>query len=186
VTEGPADEVLIGEIAGGRTEAIGELYDRYATILFPVALRIVRSRADAEDVLHDVFTSLPERAATYSPARGSVGAWLVIVVRNLSIDRTRRYRRRAEIVNAAAEPSPSLADVEATAALGADFERARAALATLPPQLRETIETAFFEGLSYPEIAERDGVPLGTVKSRAARALHALAAALGAGPGSQP
>src|ERR1700722_20663267 len=88
--------VMIRAAAGDR-EAVAELYDRYAPVLMPVALRIVGTSADAEDVLHDAFVSLGERARHYSPERGSVVAWLVILVRNLSIDRVRPRGRRREL-----------------------------------------------------------------------------------------
>jgi RNA polymerase sigma-70 factor (ECF subfamily) len=173
VASSSSDEELLASLASGSTGAIGELYDRYATVLYPVALRILRVPADAEDVLHDVFVSLPDRASSYSSARGSVAAWLVIVVRNLSIDRTRRKSRRRELEeeNVGAPLADAAPERDLPAETAADFHRAAAALQTLPPQLRSTLEIAFFEGLTYPEIAEREGVPLGTVKSRAARAL---------------
>jgi RNA polymerase sigma-70 factor, ECF subfamily len=163
--------------------AVAALYDRYAPSMLAIAIRIVRERTEAEDVVHDSFVLVGERARQYVADRGTVAAWLITLVRNLSIDRRRRTERRGAIVREvfAHEPtveSPAGADPE-TSALGADRrERVRRALATLPDVQRATLEVAFFEGLSYPEIAEREGVPLGTVKSRAARALAALRDAL--------
>lgn len=173
------DQELLARIARGDAEALGELYDRYAPLVFPVALRIMRARAEAEDVLHDAFVVVSERAAQYAPDRGTVSSWLVTLVRNLAIDRARRRDRRGQLLqreaalDVAGTPSPEmLAQESATRA------RVRAALDALPEAQRETLLVAFFEGLSYPEIAERDGVPLGTIKSRAARAMTALKAAL--------
>src|SRR4051794_2975511 len=83
------DMELLAKIAGGDPSAIGELYDRHISTLFPIALRILRERAEAEDVIHDSFVAVNERASQYMPERGSVIAWLVTLVRNLSIDRTR-------------------------------------------------------------------------------------------------
>jgi len=166
--------------------AVAALYDRYAPSMLAIAIRIVRDRTEAEDVVHDSFVLVGERAGQYVADRGTVAAWLITLVRNLSIDRKRRNDRRGAIARDvfAHEPtveSPSDADPE-TSALGADRrERIRRALATLPDVQRTTLEVAFFEGLSYPEIAEREGVPLGTVKSRAARALAALRDALNQG-----
>jgi RNA polymerase sigma-70 factor (ECF subfamily) len=177
-----ADAAVMARVVAGDSLAVAELYDRYAPVLLPVALRIVRGAADAEDVLHDAFVSLGERARHYSPERGSVGAWLVILVRNLSIDRVRRRGRRKELDEANAPPPdappPAWANPEHAAIAAAKRETVLRALAALTPQHRGTLEMAFFEGLSYAEIAERESISVGTVKSRASRAMTALAAVL--------
>lgn len=175
-----SDVELLSAMAGGDAGAIGELYDRHAATLFPIALRVLHDRSAAEDVLHDAFVAVHERAAQYMPERGAVIAWLVTLVRNLSIDRTRRRERRGELARdvLAHEPPPSDRDPERQTAEAEGREKIRRALATLPEAQRQTLEVAFFEGLSYPEIAERENVPLGTIKSRAARALSALRDAL--------
>ncbi len=167
-------------IAGGDVRAVGVLYDRYSPTLFPIALRIVRDRSEAEDLIHDAFVAVNERAAQYSADRGTVIAWLVTLVRNLSIDRTRRRERRGVLARdvIAHEPPASVRDPERLTSDAGEREKIRRALLTLPEAQRLTLEVAFFEGLSYPEIAAREGVPLGTIKSRAARALSALREAL--------
>ncbi len=174
------DVELLERVAGGDANAVGDLYDRYACVLMPLALRILRDRAEAEDVLHDAFVAMSDRAGQYVPERGTVIAWLVTLVRNLSIDRTRRRDRRGEIGRdvIAHEPVEPALDPEALTASAGEKLRIRTALATLPTAQRETLEVAFFEGLTYPEIAAREGVPLGTIKSRAARAIAALREAL--------
>ena len=175
-----SDAELLTLIADGDVRAVGVLYDRYAPTLFPIALRIVRDRAEAEDVLHDAFVAVNERASQYAADRGSVIAWLVTLVRNLSIDRTRRRDRRGTLAREvlAHEPPASVRDPERLTSDASEREKIRRALATLPEAQRQTLEVAFFEGLSYPEIAARENVPLGTIKSRAARALAALREAL--------
>jgi RNA polymerase sigma-70 factor (ECF subfamily) len=177
-----ADGQLMTRVASGDRDAVAGLYDRYAAVLLPVALRILGSRADAEDVLHDAFVTLPDRARHYSSERGSVAAWLTILVRNLSLDRARRRGVRHALAREVVESTQPSAewsrDPETAAHLAAKSERVRLALQSLPEVQRATLQTAFFEGLSYPEIAARDGVSLGTVKSRAARALEALREAL--------
>jgi RNA polymerase sigma-70 factor (ECF subfamily) len=180
MSEARADVDLLGLIAEGDVRALGELYDRYSPTLFPIALRIVRERSEAEDVLHDAFVAVSERAAQYTAERGSVVAWLVTLVRNLSIDRTRRRDRRGALTREVLphEPPASVRDPERLASEAGEREKVRRALAKLPEAQRQTLEVAFFEGLSYPEIAERENVPLGTIKSRAARALAALRDAL--------
>jgi len=177
-----ADGQIMTRVASGDRDAIAALYDRYAAVLLPVALRILGSRADAEDVLHDAFVTLADRARHYSSDRGSVAAWLTILVRNLSLDRARRRVVRQTLAREAGEsmqpPSEWSRDPEVAAHLASKSARVRRALQSLPDVQRATLQTAFFEGLSYPEIAARDGVSLGTVKSRAARALAALHEAL--------
>lgn len=171
-----ADAELLRLIADGDVRAVGELYDRYASTLFPIAVRILRERTEAEDILHDAFVVVSERASQYAPERGSVVAWLVTLVRNLSIDRSRRRDRRSTLAREVLphEPPPSVRDPERLTSDAAEHQKIRRALSRLPEAQRQTLEVAFFEGLSYPEIAARDNVPLGTIKSRAARALTAL------------
>jgi RNA polymerase sigma-70 factor (ECF subfamily) len=180
MSEPRSDTELLRAIAGGEVRGVGELYDRYASTLFPIALRIVRDRSEAEDVLHDAFVAVNERAAQYTPERGTVIAWLVTLVRNLSIDRARRRERRGMLARELLphEPPASVRDPERLASEASERDKIRRALAALPEAQRQTLEVAFFEGLSYPEIAAREGVPLGTIKSRAARALAALREAL--------
>ena len=174
------DVELLQRISRGDVTAAGELYDRYVGVLFPMLVRILRDRAEAEDVLHDAFVLLADRASQYAPQRGTVAAWLVTMVRNLAIDRARRRDRRAALAEADAKTRPRHEEpiAEQAAVERASSVTLRAALAALPEAQRTTLERAFYDGLSYPEIAAQEGVPLGTVKSRAARALSALRAAL--------
>jgi RNA polymerase sigma-70 factor, ECF subfamily len=184
-SENAADVELVRRIAGGDPLAVAELYDRHARMLMALSLRIVRERSEAEDVVHDAFVVVGERAGQYVPERGAVGAWMVTLVRNLSIDRTRRRDRRGAIARdvlvheAEATASAGPLDPEMQAAGAGERDRVRRALSALPEVQRTTLEIAFYEGLTYAEIAEREGVPLGTIKSRAARALAALRQALG-------
>jgi RNA polymerase sigma-70 factor (ECF subfamily) len=191
------DGELLRRIGEGDAPAVAALYDRYAGVLMALALRIVRDRAEAEDVLHDAFVLVGDRARQYMAERGTVAAWLVTLVRNLSIDRTRRRDRRGAITRDVLAHDPEIGTSAAAASnpetlviTAVERGRVRRALATLPDVQRVTLEIAFFEGLTYPEIAARENVPLGTIKSRAARALAALREALerdkdGGGGGSE-
>jgi RNA polymerase sigma-70 factor (ECF subfamily) len=136
------DGDLLRRIGGGDAAAIGELYDRYAAILFPLALRILRDRAEAEDVVHDAFVTVSDRAGQYSSERGSVSAWLVTLVRNLSIDRTRRRDRRGSLARdiVAHEPVTPVDSPEELTADAAERARVRRALASLPEAQRATLE----------------------------------------------
>jgi len=175
-----SDIELLALLARGDLEAAASLYDRYAGMLLALSLRIVRERSEAEDVIHDAFITMNERASQYTADRGTVVAWLVTLVRNLSIDRTRRRDRRGVILRrvAAEDTRPTSLNPEELLGDATIRARVRKALQALPEVQRLTLEVAFFEGLSYPEIAEREGVPLGTIKSRAARALASLREAL--------
>jgi RNA polymerase sigma-70 factor (ECF subfamily) len=178
------DVETLEKLRDGDASAIADLYDRYGKTAFGLALKIVRDESEAEDVVHDAFVAIVQRAGQYQPERGTVAAWLVTTVRNLSLDRTRRRTRRAQIVEAELrhEPSPTHGpDPESSLSTEQERSRVRDAMQSLPEAQRTTLEIAFFEGLSYPEIAEREKVPLGTIKSRAARALHALREVLGEG-----
>jgi RNA polymerase sigma-70 factor (ECF subfamily) len=177
-----SDADVLARIVDGDAAAVATLYDRYAGMLLALALRILRDKTECEDMLHDAFILVGERARHYVPERGSVAAWLVTLVRNLSIDRVRRRDRRGAIARdiLAHEPGAgaSSVDPEAHAVGAAEGARVRRALAVLPLAQRATLELCFFSGLSYPEIAEKENLPLGTIKSRAARALGALRDAL--------
>jgi RNA polymerase sigma-70 factor, ECF subfamily len=183
-----SDGDLLQRIVSGDLTAIAMLYDRYAGVLLALALRVLHDRTEAEDVLHDAFVLVGDRAYRYVPERGTVVAWLVTLVRNLSIDRRRRRDRRGaiarDIVAHEPEASPFAEDPEAQLVGATEAARVRRALECLPALQRSTLELSFFSGLSYPEIAAKENLPIGTVKSRAARALIALREALAgdAGP----
>jgi RNA polymerase sigma-70 factor (ECF subfamily) len=174
------DARAMRRICEGDDAGLAELYDRYAPVALGMALKIVREQNEAEDVVHDAFIAIVERADQYRADRGSVVAWLITTVRNLSLDRARRRVRRAQITEDELrhEPIAPIVDPESLSWIERERAAVRVALDKLSPSQRATLEIAFFEGLSYPEIAARESVPLGTVKSRAARALSALRAAL--------
>ena len=167
-------------ILAGDDSGLAELYDRHAAFVLGIALKITRDQNEAEDVVHDAFIAVVERADQFRPERGSLIAWLVTTVRNLALDRARRRTRRAQITHDELrhEPDDPVLDPEALSWLEHRRAVVLEALGRVSEAQRRTLEIAFFEGLSYPEIAEREGVPLGTVKSRAARALAALRASL--------
>lgn len=153
-------------IQAGDSAALGELYDRYTPLLYALVLRILRSPADAEDALQEAWVQVWKRAASFDPARGSVGAWLTTVARTRALDRYRSMRSRTtaetKVEPDSIAPPP---DPGAEAGLSQLGGRVREALGALTPQQRQVLEIAYFEGLSQTEIASRVGAPLGTVKS---------------------
>lgn len=173
------DGLLLERLQRGDISALSDLYDRYGSSAFALSVKIVRDTLEAEDIVQDAFAAITERAYQFEASRGTVCAWLLTTVRNLSLDRARRKQRRAQIIEHElryeSTDISSVADgPEALMRTHAEAAIVRRALADLPEAQRDTLHSAFYEGLSYPEIASRDGVPLGTIKSRAARAIHAL------------
>jgi len=168
---------LVAAVAAGDREALGALYDLHAPVLMGLARRMLGTSAAAEDLLHDVFLEVWQHAAEYSPARGSVRAWLIVRTRSRALDRLGRQGRESRAVERiSSESDAAVAPGVATAIDGA---RVRRILTALDGELRAVLELAYFEGLSSTEMAERLGIPVGTVKSRMARALGTLREALG-------
>jgi RNA polymerase sigma-70 factor, ECF subfamily len=170
----PTDLSLLQRIAARDTSAVAELYDRHSRLLFGLILRIVRDRGEAEEILQEAFVRVWTRAEMYDVRIGGPLPWIVRVARNCAIDRLRARRVRATVdgpaidfaaVEAAA-PATSIQTPEA-AVLIAERRRTLAdALAGLPAEQRQLIEAAFFEGYTHSELAQRFGLPLGTVKTR--------------------
>lgn len=173
----PGGEELIRRMAGGDRDACGSFYDRYAPLVYPLILRIVREPADAADVLQEVFWEAWQAAAAYDPSRGSPEAWIVVRARTRAIDRVRATRRRSKTFVAAlddAMASPPAEPGGDVAERTADRSVMKGALARLPEAQREVIELAYYGGLTQTEIAERLKQPLGTVKTRIRLGLERL------------
>jgi RNA polymerase sigma-70 factor (ECF subfamily) len=170
------ETLLVQRIRSGDRVALGEVYDRHASIAMAVALRIVADRQQAEDLVHDAFVAAWQKIDRFDPARGSLRSWIVTIVRNRAIDRLRVTRPSIEIGEADERsmlqtgPNPTWDD--ALARLG--VSQLRAALTGLSPEQRQAVELAYFGGHTYREIAALTGVPLGTANSRLRLALSRL------------
>ena len=166
---------LIQRMAGGDRAACAPFYDRFAPLVYPLVLRIVREPADAADVLQEVFWEAWQAAGTYDPARGSPEAWIITRSRSRAIDRVRSVRRRGETFVAPLDEALAASDPAPDAAEQAeDRGVVQNALARLPAPQREVIELAYYGGLTQSEIAERLKQPLGTVKTRIRLGLERL------------
>jgi RNA polymerase sigma-70 factor (ECF subfamily) len=166
MTDQERDRRCAERMRDGDAGGLEELYDRYGDLLYALVVRIVGRAAEAEDVLQEAWLQVWKSAARYDAGRGSVAAWLVTLARSRAIDRLRSLGSRARAETAAgAEPPPAIDDASAGAQQRQARDRVASALAGLPPQTRQVLELAYFEGLSQSEIAARLGVPLGTVKS---------------------
>jgi RNA polymerase sigma-70 factor, ECF subfamily len=172
-----AGDVLVRRMAAGDREAFGTFYDRYAPLVYPLIVRIVRDRTDAADVLQEVFWEAWQGAGAYDAARGTPEAWMITRARTRAIDRVRALRRRGEtfappidehLVAAPVEPGGDAAE------RAEDRGVIRTALEALPAPQREAIELAYYAGLTQTEIAERLKQPLGTVKTRIRLGLERL------------
>jgi RNA polymerase sigma-70 factor (ECF subfamily) len=152
-----------------------ELFDRYGGMVYSVALRVLKDPGQAEDVMQETFFQVWENPAKFIEGRGSLGAWLAVVARNKAIDVLRR-RKPCDAVEDVVLPSKTnlAAEVERNAMM----EKVRAALHGLPSEQQNSVELAFFEGLSHSEIAARTGDPLGTVKTRIRSALMSVRKAI--------
>jgi RNA polymerase sigma-70 factor, ECF subfamily len=155
--------------APGLSDHFLSLYAEHADTARALASRLLYDRAEAEDVVHDVFLTLWRRPDCFDPHRGTSRAWLLTVVRNRSLDHLRRRSQRArDDVSQLAErlPDPDACDVTDQMASAARTELLWRLVASLPPCQADLIRRAFVSGHTHQQIAEDTGLPLGTVKSR--------------------
>ena len=172
-----SDAELIAQVARAQQPALGALYDAYAGLLLSILTRVLRDGQEAEDVLHEVFLEVWQHAADFDPARGNVRSWLVMRARSRALDRLRALTRTRCLPEDA-----TAAEAEAPAATAtAETLTIRRALSNLAPELRKLLELGYFDGMSSAEIAAHEGIAVGTVKSRVARALAELRDVLGHG-----
>lgn len=178
---------LLREIARGDRDAFTRFYDLHAALVHTFALRILRERGEAEEVVQDVFVQVWRQAETYSTDRGSPEAWLVMMTRSRGIDKLRSRRRRDEMVRPAENPDrlPELVVLESASGPAEARATLGGALADLPAAQRSVLELAYFDGLTQSEIAARLGEPLGTVKTRMRSGLERLRGLLAARSGAE-
>jgi RNA polymerase sigma-70 factor, ECF subfamily len=171
------DRVLIAEIARRDAPALERLYERYRTVVYHLAFKVLNSRESADEVVLEVFWQVWRDAERYDVQRGSIGAWLATIARSRAIDAL-RARRVAPSVEDDADDTPLAADPatdpEIQVSLEQRAELVRAALESLPTDQRTALELSFFTGLSHGEIAEQLQEPLGTVKTRIRSAMLRL------------
>lgn len=174
------DATLIGRAARGDARGVEVLYDRHTPAIYALALRILRSPSEAEEVVQDTWVQLWRRASSFDPARGSAGAWILTMARSRAIDRYRSLssRRRVEEGIEAHDAPAGVPDAGAAVVSREQHERVRAAFESLSPQHRRVLELAYFEGMSHSQIAHTLEAPLGTVKSWARQALVRMKALL--------
>jgi RNA polymerase sigma-70 factor (ECF subfamily) len=177
-TESPSDAELMDRMVRGDRSAVALLYERHKLPLFALARSMLRSAAEAEDLLHDVFLEAWRHSADYSLERGSVRAWLILRTRSRALDRIKAASRRppADRTGMPEEQAAAHSPVDSV-----DKGRLRQLLAQMPEAQRQVVLLGYFEGLSSAEISERLQIPVGTVKSRTRAALEMLRCVLGKG-----
>lgn len=179
--EARSDADLIEAITGGDREALAELYERFAPLLLALAGRLLRTPEEAEDTVQDVFLEVWRHVGDYVPARGSVAAWLSIRTRCRALDRlkTPSRARNVRLVDEEDRPLDAADLPDWDPAPGLDGAMVWRKLAELPAEQRVVLGLAYSEGLTMSEISERLAIPIGTVKSRLARAASALREMIG-------
>lgn len=179
-----SDVADLAALARGDRLALARLYDRYASVLMALGVRLLGERREAEDILHDVFVEVWKHAGDYDPERATVKTWLVLRMRSRCLDRLRSagHSRRESLTDREETTlERARSDTPGAGAMDdrVDAGRLRGVLAELPEEQRMVIVLGFFDGLSSSEIAQELGIPIGTVKSRVRSAMGKLRQALG-------
>jgi RNA polymerase sigma-70 factor (ECF subfamily) len=177
------DRELVERLRRGDPDAFRGLFARYAPSAKALALRVVRQSNLAEEIVQEAFLAVWQRPEGYDDERGSVRSWLMGMVHHRAVDLVRReeaHRRRAEhaIHEVVLEEADHAEVVVEQLGLPEERKLVRAALDGLPDEQRDVLTLMYFDGLSQSQIAERTGIPLGTVKSRTLLGMRRLRAAL--------
>jgi RNA polymerase sigma factor (sigma-70 family) len=162
-----SDEALVALVARGDEDALAELYDRVGRVAYGLALRVLRDDRHAEDAVQEAFLQVWRSAATFRAERAKASTWILTLVHRRAVDLVRREeRRQADPVTDDSAAGVASEETEEAAWLRFERERVQSALKQLPDVQREALELAYYGGFSQSELAERLGVPLGTIKSR--------------------
>ena len=161
-------------IAAGDRAALSLLYERTSAKLFGICTRLLPSAAEAEEVLQDVYVTVWQKAARYDETKASPITWLAVLARNKAIDRLRGRRIATDEIDVAADVADPGASADELIEAGQDQARLAACLDELDEKPRAMIRAAFLDGATYPELAQREQVPLGTMKSWIRRGLMRL------------
>ena len=174
--EGDAQAEALADVARGDRAAFERLYRATSSRLFSICLRLLPDRAEAEDVLQEVFATVWHKAGQFDASRASATTWLAMIARNRAIDRLRAapHAGRHDPIEIAEELADGGISPAHAAERDADSARLGECLAKLDARRRSLIRTAFFDGATYEELAERVGSPLGSVKSWIRRGLLQL------------
>ena len=170
-------------LSDGDRDAFDELYRRYSRTAYGLAYRLTGQQILAQDVVHDAFMALWRAPEAYDPARGAFRTFFLSLVHHRAVDTVRREERMRKRTERAANLEPVVGEdvaegVVDLAAIGERRREVREALTTLPPEQRQVLEMAYFDGKTQAAIAGDLGIPLGTVKTRTLAAMRKLRRAL--------
>ncbi|MBG0832782.1 sigma-70 family RNA polymerase sigma factor [Planomonospora sp. ID67723] len=172
------DRLLHQRVVGGEEAALGEIYDRFASLVFGLAVRVTRDRTASEDITQEVFITFWERPLAFDPDRGTLRAWLATIAHRRAVDHVRAQERRKASVLGPRLVEPEPERLEDAVLSRQEADGVRLAVGKLPDNLREVIELAYYRGRTYRQVAEELGLPEGTAKSRIRLGLRRLADAL--------
>jgi RNA polymerase sigma-70 factor (ECF subfamily) len=177
----PSDDIeLIQAFARRDTRAAEDLYARFAPRIFGLGMVMLGNAGQAEDLVQDTFVKVWRKVDSYEGARGSLDTWVLLIARSLAIDSIRRRVLETRILAAQEDPGEASTEPgpEDRAETSDMVERARRAMGTLSPGQRAALELAYFGGKTSTEVAELEGIPVGTAKTRIRTALVRLREAL--------
>jgi RNA polymerase sigma-70 factor (ECF subfamily) len=168
-----SEQELMSQLVAGDERAIRTVYSRFGRSVYTLALRLLGSAEAAEELTQDVFLAAWRKGSRFDSTRGRLSTWLMAIAHNLAVDRLRHERGAGRPTLVLVEEVPESAAVDEESAL-LDRDRARRALAGLSPAERDLLSQAYFYGWTAREISEKEGIPLGTVKTRLRTALIKL------------
>lgn len=164
------EESCIRRMADGEESALADLYDRMGGLVFSLVHRILRNDRETEEIVQDVFVGAWRNAKSFDPSKAGAATWITTMARNKAIDRLRANRRRLPPAPDEPDLLPEAIDSSPDPARAAQIDDRRSRVSgwvsDLPPNQRQAVELAFFDGLTHPEIAAHLGETIGTVKSR--------------------
>jgi RNA polymerase sigma-70 factor (ECF subfamily) len=165
------DTTLVSAIRSGDQRAMAALYDRYSSVVYSVALRVLGDTGAAEDIQQEVFLQLWRNPGAFDSSRGNLGAWLAVITRNRAIDALRKRRPETDAEDVVLAVLPDMAGETDRSRIA---EKVRGLLGGMPSPQRAALEMAYYEGMTHTEIAAKTGEPLGTIKTRIRAGLMAL------------
>jgi len=164
-------ESLLNRIAGGDARAVSECIEHFSGLVWSLARRLTRTRADAEDAVQEIFTDIWRSAARFDPAQGSEKVFVMTIARRRLIDRLRRASNEPRMESVEVLDQLPWSDATSRAEVCVEAERAAQAVARLRPDQQQVLNLGILHGLTHSEIAARTGMPLGTVKTYMRRGL---------------